>query len=106
MDRPEHFINGIKCSVELAKSDIDEEPLKLESRRLFVSYFPLDRLTSKELKNTFGAYGKITDVEFVSVSDKEIMKKISKKNLKPKNNLFLIFKNSWKKFIKKFFSHF
>lgn len=60
-----HEIDKINCTIELAKDEQDLK-LKLQSKRLFVSFFPLDRLTSKELKSTFGPYGKITDVEFVS----------------------------------------
>lgn len=63
-----HEIDRAKCTVEPAKDENDKK-LKVESKRLFVSYFPLDRLTSKELKMNFGAYGKITDVEFVSDSE-------------------------------------
>ncbi|EGT52160.1 hypothetical protein CAEBREN_09482 [Caenorhabditis brenneri] len=60
-----HEINGAQCTVELAK-DEEQMKAKVDSKRLFVSYFPLDRLTAKELKSTFGAYGKITDVEVLS----------------------------------------
>ncbi|CAL2037539.1 unnamed protein product [Caenorhabditis brenneri] len=60
-----HEINGAQCTVELAK-DEEQMKVKVDSKRLFVSYFPLDRLTAKELKSTFGAYGKITDVEVLS----------------------------------------
>lgn len=60
-----HEINGAKCTVELTKIE-DGTKVKVESKRLFVSYFPLDRLTTPELKSTFGAYGKIKDVEFLS----------------------------------------
>ncbi|KAF1761915.1 hypothetical protein GCK72_010174 [Caenorhabditis remanei] len=62
-----HEIDGVKCTVETAKED--NEKLEVESKRLFVSYFPLDRLTSNELKTKFGLYGKITDVEFVRDSE-------------------------------------
>ncbi|CAI2349662.1 unnamed protein product [Caenorhabditis sp. 36 PRJEB53466] len=66
-----HEVGSLKCTVEPVRSEEEEEEqkLKIESKRLFVSFFPLDRLSAKELKNTFGAYGKITDVEFVSDSE-------------------------------------
>uniref|UniRef100_A0A8R1DQ96 RRM domain-containing protein n=1 Tax=Caenorhabditis japonica TaxID=281687 RepID=A0A8R1DQ96_CAEJA len=63
-----HEIDRVECTVELAKDEV-EKKLKIDSKRLFVSFFPLDRLTSRELKYTFGAYGKISDVEFVSDSE-------------------------------------
>ncbi|CAO4369720.1 unnamed protein product [Caenorhabditis nigoni] len=63
-----HEINRVKCTIELAKDEQDER-VKVESKRLFVSFFPLERLTSKELKTFFGSHGKITDVEFVSDSE-------------------------------------
>uniref|UniRef100_A0A8R1EDN7 Uncharacterized protein n=1 Tax=Caenorhabditis japonica TaxID=281687 RepID=A0A8R1EDN7_CAEJA len=51
-----HEIDRVECTVELAKDEV-EKKLKIDSKRLFVSFFPLDRLTSRELKYTFGAYG-------------------------------------------------
>lgn len=63
-----HEINGAQCTVEFAKDEAKMK-VKVDSKRLFVSYFPLDRLTAKELKSTFGAYGKITDVEVLSDSE-------------------------------------
>ncbi|CAI5444983.1 unnamed protein product [Caenorhabditis angaria] len=70
MEKEDHMIEGLDITVQLAKNDefgVGEN--KLESKRLFVSYFPLDKLTAKELKTTFGGFGKITDVEFVSDSE-------------------------------------
>uniref|UniRef100_A0A1I7TBF4 RRM domain-containing protein n=1 Tax=Caenorhabditis tropicalis TaxID=1561998 RepID=A0A1I7TBF4_9PELO len=60
-----HEIDRARCTVEQAKDD-ENGTIKVDSKRLFVSFFPLDRLTGQELKTSFRSYGKITDVEFVS----------------------------------------
>ncbi|CAB3401665.1 unnamed protein product [Caenorhabditis bovis] len=61
-----HEIDGVECSVEHARVEDDQFAADVVSKRLFVSFFPLDRLTEQELRQTFGGFGKITDVEFVS----------------------------------------
>ncbi|CAD6197429.1 unnamed protein product [Caenorhabditis auriculariae] len=61
-----HIIDGVECTVELYKDEEDISPTtSLRSKRLFVSFYPLPRLTDAEIKGTFGPFGKIKDVEFV-----------------------------------------